>query len=297
VCLSFLKGRRQAPPTAQGTNYSKICVIACPSYRDTQWHKSQWYTLCLALPLKGRGRHCRQAAQETIYINMCVIACPCTRDTQWQSLVIYFVSFVAPEAAEAGAADKHRKTQIMLNIEMCVIVCPLYSQGSFTAAVVQETRNATNLNNILCVFRCPWRGGGKHCRQAGTGDKQRKTQITLKLVSLHVPVQSGITAAIVQGTRNDTNINYIRCVSRCPWRGGGRHRRQAAQDTNYIKMCVIVFFVQSRVTAATVPLKLHVSAQRFPKHQRYDFNGRTSVGLVQQFGMLVKYYDPRTHVS
>jgi hypothetical protein len=38
-----------------------------------------------------------------------------------QILIIYIVSFVAPEEAEAGTADKHGMKQIILK---CVPLCP-----------------------------------------------------------------------------------------------------------------------------------------------------------------------------
>jgi hypothetical protein len=58
---------------------------------------------------------------------MCAIVSLYKGHAMTEILVIYFVSCLAPEGAEAGTADKQHKTQIMLKF---VMARPLYSQGS-----------------------------------------------------------------------------------------------------------------------------------------------------------------------
>jgi hypothetical protein len=77
------------------------------------------------------------------------------------------VSFVAPEGAEAGTADKQRKTNY---IEICVIACPLYNQGS-QQQVCKEHAMTQILNIEFVSFVAP------EGAEAGTADRQRKTQM------------------------------------------------------------------------------------------------------------------------
>jgi hypothetical protein len=191
-----------------------------------------------------------------------------------QIWIVYIVSFVAPEGAQAGTADRQCKTQIVLkfvsvhvpvqgkcndtnlNTIHCVPL-PLkgrrqalptgstihklyYHVSRFTAAIVQGTCNDTNLNNILCRS-LPWKGQGQALR-TGSAIHQIYKQMC-QCVSL---VQSGFTRAIVQGARNDTHLNHILCVLRCPCSRGGKHCRKATQDTNYIKIRVIACSLYSQ---------------------------------------------------
>ena len=127
---------------------------------------------------------------------------------------------VAAEGAEAGTADRQHKAQFILNFV------------SFRVPV-QGTRNDTNLNTIHYVFGRPCRGGGRHCRQA------EQDTIVIEICVIASLVQSGVTTAIMKGTRNDKHLNDILHVLSCPRRDRGKYCRQAAQKTKHVKICVI----------------------------------------------------------
>jgi hypothetical protein len=70
-----------------------------------------------------------------------------------QILMIYFRQALPTSSA---------KNKICQNSCHCLSLV----RSGFTAEIVQGTRNDKNFNDILCVFRCLCRGGGRHCRQA-----------------------------------------------------------------------------------------------------------------------------------
>jgi hypothetical protein len=160
---------------------------------------------CLRQPLQVQ----RKAQSILRFVSLrvpCTIAAvnpDCTRDTQ---------CLPPPAPSEVTKDTKYSR-------KICVIACPLYSQGS-----QRQLCKGHALTQILIIYFVSLVAPSG--AEEGTADRQCKTQIMLKCVSLRVPCT---IAALILGV--------LSCLSAVPASAPSGARK----DTTYIiKMCVIV---------------------------------------------------------
>jgi len=218
------KGRRQALPT--GIARQKLCWNLCQCmslYKRNAMTQILIIYIVFRCPWRGGGRNCRQAAQYTNYISMCQGSQRqlCKGHAMTQIFKAYFVSR-CPEWGRGRHCGQ--SAQYIKYINKCVSACPLYSQDS-----QEQLCKGHAMTRILIIYFVSFVAPA--VAEASTAEKQRKTQTTLRFVSLRA------RCTVLRGTRNDTNLNNMLCVFRCPRRAEERHCRQAAQHTNYIEIC------------------------------------------------------------